>query len=215
MLTDAEYAALEAAWAPARAAGVLGSAPLEALVEHTAGFARAVCSSFSAETRAFEGHIVDVGTGAGLPGAILAALLPSARFTLIDASERRLDHARRAARALGVSARVSVVHGRADELGRTSQYRETGDVAVARLLADPAETLEQLLPLVRDRGWVIVATAGDAVERWEALPVPSLPSSSVTWHADEPGRFAAVQRTGALDPALPRREKVRRRSPAF
>jgi len=43
MLTDDQLASLDEAWTPARAAGVIGAAPVEALVEHTVWFARAVC----------------------------------------------------------------------------------------------------------------------------------------------------------------------------
>ena len=128
MLTDDQLASLDEAWTPARAAGVIGTAPVEALVEHTVWFARAVCSSFSASFDEFHGRIVDVGTGAGLPGVILAALLPHAELRLVDASERRLDHARRASRALGVGDRVEIAHGRGDELAHDAAWRGIHDV---------------------------------------------------------------------------------------
>ena len=76
MLTDDQLASLDEAWTPARAAGVIGTASIETLVEHTVWFAQAVCSSFSATFDDFHGCVVDVGTGAGLPGVILAALSP-------------------------------------------------------------------------------------------------------------------------------------------
>lgn len=214
MLTDEQHAALEAAWAPARRAGVLGTASLEALVEHTAGFVRAVCSSFSADAHDLDASLIDVGTGAGVPGILLALALPRAHVTLLDASERRLDHVRRAARAVGVTERVTVIHGRADAWAR-SHGREGYDVAVARLLADPAEALEQLVPLVRDGGVVVVATAADVLPRWRALPVGLLPTGSVALTEEPAGWFAAVERRGPLAEELPRREKIRRRSPAF
>lgn len=215
MLSDDLTASLEEAWGPARRAGVLGSAPIEALVEHTAGFARAVCSSFSADVEAFDGRIVDLGTGAGLPGVLLSLLLPRAELVLVDASSRRLDHVRRAIRAAGTGDRVTVVHARGDALAHDPAYRETFDVAVARLLADPAEAMEQLVPLVRPGGWCIVSTQDAAVGRWEALPAPLLPTGPVAWHMADVGRFAAVPVVDVPADVVPRREKLRRRSPAF
>lgn len=213
MLTDRQTASLEEAWAPARAAGVIGSASIETLVEHTAGFARAVCSSFSAAFDDVDARIVDVGTGAGLPGVVLAALLPRVTVTAVDASERRLDHARRAARALGVDDRVQVVHARGDDLGHDPAHRGLYEAAVARLLADPGESLEQLTPLVRPGGVAVVSTASSAVDRWERLPLPDLPLSTAVLSGSGEGVFASVQVLGAMPSEFPRRPKVRRRSP--
>ncbi len=215
MLTDDQLASLDEAWTPARAAGVIGTAPVEALVEHTVWFARAVCSSFSASFDGFHGRIVDVGTGAGLPGVILAALLPHAELRLVDASERRLDHARRASRALGVGDRVEIAHGRGDELAHDAAWRGIHDVAVARLLGDPAETIEQLAPLVRPGGVITIAAAESATDRWDALPVTDLPTSSVSWSDSPVGLFASVNVLAPMPSSFPRRERKRRQSPLF
>ena len=215
MLTDDQLASLDEAWTPARAAGVIGTASIDTLVEHTVWFAQAVCSSFSAAFDDFHGYVVDVGTGAGLPGVILAALLPHAKFRLVDASERRLDHARRASRALGVADRVEIVHGRGDELAHDVSWRGTHDVAVARLLGDPAETIEQLAPLVRPGGVIVTAAAESATDRWDALPITELPTSAVSWSDSPVGRFASVNVLARVPPPFPRRERKRRQSPLF
>ncbi|MBQ89297.1 MAG: hypothetical protein CL433_10740 [Acidimicrobiaceae bacterium] len=215
MLTDDQLAALDEAWTPARAAGVIGSASIDSLVEHTVWFARAVCSAFSAEFDEFQGSVVDVGTGAGLPGVILAALLPHAELRLVDASERRLDHARRASRTLGVIDRVDIVHGRGDELAHDIGWRGTHDVAVARLLGDPAETVEQLAPLVRPGGAIVIAAAESDTDRWDALPVAELPTSAVSWSDSPVGRFAVVNILAPVLPPFPRRERKRREVPLF
>jgi 16S rRNA G527 N7-methylase RsmG len=215
MLTNDQLVSLDEAWTPARAAGVIGTASVETLVEHTVWFAQAVCSSFSAAFDDFHGCVVDVGTGAGLPGVILAALLPHAKFRLVDASERRLDHARRASRALGVADRVEIVHGRGDELAHDVSWRGTHDVAVARLLGDPAETIEQLAPLVRPGGVIVTAAAESATDRWDALPITELPTSAVSWSDSPVGRFASVNVLAPVPPSFPRRERNRRQSPLF
>jgi 16S rRNA G527 N7-methylase RsmG len=215
MLTNDQLVSLNEAWTPARAAGAIGTASVETLVEHTVWFAQAVCSSFSAAFDDFHGCVVDVGTGAGLPGVILAALLPQAKFRLVDASERRLDHARRASRALGVADRVEIVHGRGDELAHDVSWRGTHDVAVARLLGDPAETIEQLAPLVRPGGVIVTAAAESATDRWDALPITELPTSAVSWSDSPVGRFASVNVLALVPPPFPRRERKRRQSPLF
>ena len=215
MLTDDQLVSLDEAWTPARAAGVIGTASIETLVEHTVWFAQAVCSSFSATFDDFHGCVVDVGTGAGLPGVILAALLPHAKLRLVDASERRLDHARRAVRALGVADRVEIVHGRGDELAHDVAWRGTHDVAVARLLGNPGETIELLAPLVRPGGVIVTAAADSATDRWDALPITELPTSAVSWSDSPVGLFALVNILSPVPSSFPRRERKRRQSPLF
>jgi len=212
MLTDHEIAALEAAWAPARSAGVLGSATVQDLWEHTAGYISAVCSSFLVSQEDFDGRIVDVGTGAGVPGLLMAQALPCAEVTLLDAAERRLDHVRRGRRALELEERTTVLHGRVDELAHQRLLREQFDVAVARLLAEPAETLELLLPLVRNGGLLVVSARADQLPQWRDAAAGRLPIASVTVSQGH-GCFVALRRDGALHPDWPRRAKARTRTP--
>ncbi|MEM9466482.1 MAG: RsmG family class I SAM-dependent methyltransferase [Actinomycetota bacterium] len=212
MLTDDQLAALEAAWAPARAAGVLGRATVHTLWEHTAGFASAVCSHFGRESADLSGRLIDVGTGAGVPGLLLAQQLPGCHITLVDANERRLDHVRRARRALGLEDRTTVMHARAEDLATDLRYRTGFDGAVSRLLAEPSDSAELLAPLVRDGGVIVVSTAQRWQSIWDQLPVPELPLGAATHHGAE-DRFVQIPRLGPVSDDLPRREKARRRQP--
>lgn len=212
MLTDDQTAALDAAWAPARTAGVLGQTSVAELWEHTAGFTAAVCSHFSTQPDDLAVHLVDVGTGAGVPGLLLAAQLPQAHVTLVDANERRLDHVRRARRALHLEDRCTVVHARAEDLAVDSAQRGRFDGAVARLLAEPADAAELLTPLVCDGGVLVVSTAARWRSVWAQLPVPSLPLGAAVIHGDQ-DLYVEIPRLGEVPDELPRRAKARRRSP--
>ena len=90
-----------------------------------------------------DGPIADVGSGAGLPGLVLASL--GWDVTLIDAQARRVEFLRQATRELDVDARV--LHGRAEDLGRGAE-RERFQHAVARALATPPVAMELCMPLV-------------------------------------------------------------------
>lgn len=157
-------------------------------------------------------RLIDVGTGAGVPGLLLARQLPQCHLVVVDALERRLDHVRRARRALQLESRTEVVHGRAEDLGRSPHYRGVFDAALARLLAEPAEAVELLTPLIRDGGVLVVSTAPRWRPVWEELPVPALPLRAATL-VGETDLFASVPRRGPIPAELPRREKARRRSP--
>ncbi len=91
-----------------------------------------------------DGSVIDVGSGAGLPGVPLACLRSSAT-TLLDASERRAGFLRELTRRIGVEAEV--LTGRAEEVARTD-LRESFRSAVCRALASPAVVLELCLPFV-------------------------------------------------------------------
>lgn len=200
---------------PARADGVLGSAPMQELVTHTAGYVSAVCAVLGVDAHQVAGVGVDVGTGAGVPGLLLALAMPQMRWRLVDASERRCDFARAGVQAAGVQDRVSVHHGRAEDLGHQGEWREAHDLAVARLLGTPAETGELLMPLVRPAGLVVVSARKEATAAWSEAPLDAVGAEFVGVDHLNEGSFVTLRRSGDLVAALPRRNRARRRSPIF
>jgi 16S rRNA (guanine527-N7)-methyltransferase len=94
----------------------------------------------------FEGPIVDVGSGGGVPGIPLAVSLPDREVTLLEAIGRKCDFLREWAQP-----NVSVVQGRAEE-----QETDVYGVAVAKALAKPPTAAEWCLPLVRPGGAVVL-----------------------------------------------------------
>jgi 16S rRNA (guanine527-N7)-methyltransferase len=98
--------------------------------------------------RAFDGPIVDVGSGGGSPGIPLAAVCPDRHVTLLEANARKVDFLERVAAGFP---NVTVVRGRAEE-----QETDSFGVAVAKALASPPVALEWTLPLVRPGGAAIL-----------------------------------------------------------
>jgi 16S rRNA (guanine527-N7)-methyltransferase len=94
----------------------------------------------------FEGSIVDVGSGGGVPGIPLATVLPDREVTLLEAIGRKCDFLREWA-----PPNVRVVQGRAEE-----QETDVYGVAVAKALAKPPVAAEWCLPLVRPGGAVVL-----------------------------------------------------------
>ena len=92
---------------------------------------------------------IDVGTGAGLPGMVLALLTPDARFTLLDSLGKRIDFLQEVCDDMGLT-HVTCVHARAEEFA--GQHREQYDVAVSRAVAQLNVLCELTLPLVKVGG---------------------------------------------------------------
>jgi 16S rRNA (guanine527-N7)-methyltransferase len=116
--------------------------------------------------RGFEGPIVDVGSGGGVPGIPLAASLPEREVTLLEATRRKVDFLERWTRELP---NLRVVWGRAEE-----QETDLFGAAVAKALAPPAVALEWCLPLVAPGGAAVLwvgesASPGSLASVAEAL----------------------------------------------
>ena len=100
--------------------------------------------------------LVDIGSGAGLPGVVLAMLLPDVRVTLLEPMERRARFLADCAAELGL-ANADVLRARAQDA------RLTADVATARAVA-PLDRLAPLAVRLVRRGGVVLAVKGQSAD---------------------------------------------------
>jgi 16S rRNA (guanine527-N7)-methyltransferase len=156
----------------ARAAGFLGPGPIEEHWRHSLAFADAwshrTCAPGSLRGTHGTGpsQVLDLGSGGGLPGLVLATAWPASQLTLLDSNERRTRFLTEAVRQLGWSDRVEIVRARAEEAGRTS-LRSGFDLVVSRSFGPPAVTAECGRPFLELGGVLAVAEPpGGAPDRW-------------------------------------------------
>ena len=97
-------------------------------------------------------EIIDVGTGAGIPGIPLAIALPSLKVTLLDSNGKKTRFARQAALELGLT-NVEVVQARAE------QYRNATPQVISRAFASLPEMLEVAGPLLAPGGRMLAMKA--------------------------------------------------------
>ena len=107
---------------------------------------------------------VDVGTGGGVPGLVLAVALPQSRWVLVDSVQRKCAAVQAIVGALGLTARVEVVCERAEVLGRDGRYRGRFDLAVARGVGAAPVVAEYLAPLLGSGGSALLYRG-----RWSAV----------------------------------------------
>ncbi len=110
--------------------------------------------------------LVDVGSGGGFPGLVLAAALPALRVTLVEASRKRAAFLRETAHALGVNARVE--EGRAETLAHVPELREAFDAATGRALGTLPTVLELTLPFLRVGGVLMAQRGADGAQEAQA-----------------------------------------------
>lgn len=104
--------------------------------------------------------VIDVGTGAGFPGALLAIVSPDKEFVLLDSTLKRLKVIDEFAAALGVS-NLKTLHARAEEINRKPEYSGAFDLCVSRAVANLDTLSKWCVPFVR-KGGFFIAYKGEA-----------------------------------------------------
>jgi 16S rRNA (guanine527-N7)-methyltransferase len=102
--------------------------------------------------------VADVGSGAGLPGLVLAIARPDVQVTLVEPLLRRTRFLDEAVEALGLGAQVTVLRGRAEDLAGTV----SADVVTARAVAPLERLVRWCLPLVAPGGEIVAMKGASA-----------------------------------------------------
>jgi 16S rRNA (guanine527-N7)-methyltransferase len=122
-------------------------------------------SGLEIEPLAAARRVADLGSGAGLPGLVLAACRPEARFDLVESLGRKCEFIREAADRMGLE-NISVVCERSEDWA-SSHGREAYDAVTARAVGSLATLAELASPLLREGG-VLAAWKGARSEQEDA-----------------------------------------------
>ncbi|MFZ9707689.1 MAG: RsmG family class I SAM-dependent methyltransferase [Ilumatobacteraceae bacterium] len=145
----------------AQAEGALGSWPISEVIAH----ARAFVSALPHDTRT----VLDLGSGAGVPGLVIALDLPQVQVTLVDRRDKRVDALQRAVARLGWSERVTALSADVAELAADPRWQGSQDAVVARGFGPPEITLRFAAKLTRIGGVVVISEPpSDTPSRWES-----------------------------------------------
>ncbi len=111
----------------------------------------------------FHGEVADVGSGAGLPGMVLAIARPDVSWTLVEPMERRVAWLNEQLDALGLD-NVAVLRARAEDVTPRSRF----DVVTARAVSALRTLLPLVAPLARDGGQLVLFKGVNAPAEIEA-----------------------------------------------
>lgn len=179
-MASASIDQLSAALTRAQAEGALGSAPIPDVIEHARAFVRALPEDVRT--------VVDLGSGAGIPGLVIALDRPEVAVVLIDRRAKRVDALQRTLAQLGWTNRVRALEAEVESLVADPEWMGGADAVVARGFADPQTTLRLAAPLVRLGGWIIVSEPpADQPSRWD-------PAWSTQYGLSQPERCGPVVR---------------------
>jgi 16S rRNA (guanine527-N7)-methyltransferase len=201
----------------ARDLGFLGPGPIDRHLRHAEGFTNLA----RAQTLGDNPRMVDLGSGGGLPGLVVAGAWPEATMVLLEANERRVQFLDRAVVTCDLQQRVTVVHQRAELFGRDPAYRATFDGVVVRSFGPPAVVAECAAPLLRVGGWLIVTEPPgendgevEHSERWPADLLEPLGLSPAEVVRSEFG-YRILRQVHLCPDRFPRRNGVPTKKPLF
>jgi 16S rRNA (guanine527-N7)-methyltransferase len=160
-------------------------------------------------------HVIDVGSGGGLPGVPLAIALPEVDFTLLEATGKKAGFLCDVAERLAL-ANVEVVNDRAETIGRDrDRHREQYDLVVARAVGKLAVLAELTVPLARVGGHVAAIKGARAAREIEqAARALHLLHGEVVETARTPtGTIVVIQKRRRTPKLYPRRPGEPRRAP--
>lgn len=145
----------------AQVRGFVGPGDVDPHIENARGFAEVVGAPTAS--------LLDLGSGAGIPGLVLAACWPVTQVVLLDAAQRRTTFLAEAVEGLGWEDQVRVVRGRAEELARDASLRGVFPLVTARAFGPPAVVAECAAGFLEVDGRLAVSEPPDASgDRWDA-----------------------------------------------
>jgi 16S rRNA (guanine527-N7)-methyltransferase len=163
------------------------------------------------------GRVLDLGSGGGLPGLVLAERLTATPLMLVDGSSERGAFLEEAVARLEFGDRVGVAVGRAEELGHREDLRGAFAAVVARAFGPPAVVAECGAPFLCASGRLVVSEPpGADGGRWAHPDELAELGLSVAGLVTESGHRFQVLRSRAPCPSrFPRRTGVPTKRPLF
>jgi len=162
----AEHDGLIRIFREAQRIGALGAQPVKDMITHACAFADALPPSVRS--------CVDLGSGAGVPGLVIAIARPEIQLTLVDRRSKRTDALLRSVRSLGIEEQVSVVCADVETFARTTNIARSFDAACARGFGPPEFTLRWSAELVKTGGVIVVSEPPEgSPDRWQGMDFPA------------------------------------------
>jgi 16S rRNA (guanine527-N7)-methyltransferase len=163
--------------------------------------------------------MLDIGTGAGMPGIPLKIVRPGARLVLLDSIAKKTAFLRHIVGELGLEG-VEILTQRAEEIGHLTDYRESFDLVVCRAVSQLATVAELTLPFCRIGGLAVIPKKADIESELsqangaiDLLGGKLKSVREVTLKGLEQHILVILEKTSVTPPTYPRRSGIPARRP--
>lgn len=165
-------------------------------------------------------RIIDVGAGAGFPSVPLKILFPSLKLTIVDSLKKRTVFLNELVSHLNLND-VEIIHGRAEDVGKDSDFREKYDISLSRAVAQLNVLIEYCIPFTKVDGYLIAYKGSNADEEiavsqnaLNALMCKVENVFDVTLpYTDIVHKLVLIKKLDATDSKYPRKPKLIEKSP--
>lgn len=193
--------------------GFFGPSPLARQRAHSEAFVGLVLERCG---KAVPESFLDLGSGGGLPGLVLAAAMPESRGTLLEVQQRRAAFLAQVVERLGWAERIAVVNSRAESAAREPGHRSRYALVVARSFAAPAVTAECAVGFLRPGGQLVVSEPPDPDPgRWPEASLAVLGLEPPTITARDGATVAALALRAPVSDQWPRKPGIPSKRPLW
>jgi 16S rRNA (guanine527-N7)-methyltransferase len=113
------------------------------------------------DSRDQAGRLMDVGSGAGLPGLAVAIARPGWQVVSVEATAKKVRFQEAVVTSLGLD-HVQCIHGRAEDLAHDDRHRAKYDIVTVRAVAQLSILVEWCIPLLKVNGILVAFRGKDA-----------------------------------------------------
>lgn len=205
---------LEAILLRSQKLGFLGSMPVRDQIEHANGFGEVV----ERRLREIPERMLDLGSGGGVPGLVLAHRWVQASVVLLDSNQRRVAFLDSEIPRMQKAERVTTWLIRAEAAGRDVSLRGSFPVVTSRSFGAPAVTAECAAPLLQLGGLLVTSEPpdSDAESRWDRRGLEELGLSPLELvRIGDRFTYHLVQKVSETNPRYPRRVGIPSKRPMF
>ena len=165
-------------------------------------------------------RVIDVGSGAGIPGLPIKIIFPDIRLTLLDATAKKADFLDHLSRKLELT-EVDIAVGRAEDIAHQAVYRESFDIVLSRGVAPLVTLAELTLPFCCPSGSFIAQKKGnidpEIAEAGEAISLlggklGEIKRISLEEFTDD-RKLVVISKVSPTPKAYPRRPGIPRKRP--